>query len=69
MNSHIDKGMRLAIEKAEETMNKDLGGPFGASVISKSGEVISVSSNSVLGDHDPTAHAEINAIRKACQKY
>jgi guanine deaminase len=67
MNSHIDKGMRLAIEKAEETMNKDLGGPFGASVISKSGEVISVSSNSVLGDHDPTAHAEINAIRKACQ--
>jgi len=66
MSSIIDQGMTLAISEARKTMNKDLGGPFGAAVINQKGDVISVSSNSVLGDHDPTAHAEINAIRKAC---
>lgn len=64
---NIKKAMDSAILKAEETMNEDLGGPFGATVMSKEGKIISVSSNSVLGDHDPTAHAEINAIRQACQ--
>ncbi|NLZ77399.1 MAG: nucleoside deaminase [Spirochaetales bacterium] len=58
--------MRLAIERARETMNKGLGGPFGAVVVDRSGQVF-VASNSVLGDHDPTAHAEINAIRMACE--
>jgi tRNA(Arg) A34 adenosine deaminase TadA len=40
------------------------GGPFGA-VIVKDGKIIAGSSNSVTLDNDPTAHAEINAIRKA----
>jgi len=43
------------------------GGPFGA-VIVKDGEIVSEASNSVTLDHDPTAHAEVNAIRKATQK-
>lgn len=60
--------MKLAIEKAYETMSKDIGGPFGAAVIDENGTVISVCSNRVLGDHDPTAHAEIVAIREACEK-
>lgn len=64
MNAH--EYMSLAIERARETMNEGLGGPFGAVVVDKNGQVF-VASNSVLGDCDPTAHAEINAIRLACE--
>lgn len=60
--------MKLAIEKARETMRENIGGPFGAAIIDKEGNVIAVSSNRVLGDKDPTAHAEITAIREACKK-
>lgn len=59
--------MNLGIEKARETMNRNYGGPFGA-VIVKNNEIIAISSNSVLRDNDPTAHAEINAIREAGKK-
>ena len=59
--------MKLGIEQARKTMNEGIGGPFGAVVV-KDGEVIAVASNSVLRDHDPTAHAEVNAIRMAGQK-
>ena len=59
--------IELAIKRAKETMNQNLGGPFGAAVIDKDGTILSVTSNSVLGDHDPTAHAEVNAIREACK--
>ncbi len=58
--------MREAIRLADESV-KHGGGPFGA-VIVKDGEIIAGSSNSVTIDHDPTAHAEVNTIRKACQK-
>lgn len=60
--------MKLALEKARETMNSNIGGPFGAVIIDSDKKIISVSSNSVLQDNDPTAHAEINAIRDACKK-
>src|ERR1700752_922641 len=43
------------------------GGPFGA-VVAMNGEIVSSSGNSVLRDNDPSAHAEINAIRMACKK-
>ncbi len=42
------------------------GGPFGA-VIVRDGMVLGAAGNSVLRDHDPTAHAEVNAIRQACR--
>ena len=58
--------MREAIRLATESVEKG-GGPFGA-VIVKDGEIIEKSSNSVTLDNDPTAHAEVNAIRKACKK-
>lgn len=63
-----NEAMKLAIEKARETMNKNFGGPFGAAIVDENGEIIVVSSNSVLRDNDPTAHAEVNAIREACKK-
>ena len=60
--------MQKALERARQTMNANIGGPFGAAIISAQGEILSVASNSVLRDNDPTAHAEVNAIRAACQK-
>ncbi len=62
---HIDhEAMRLAVSEANKTMQQGIGGPFG-SAITKGGKIIAVASNTVLGDHDATAHAEVNAIRKA----
>lgn len=60
--------MQLAIERARKTMSENIGGPFGATITDKDGNVIAVNSNRVLADHDPTAHAEITAIREACKK-
>lgn len=59
------KIMELGIEEARKTMNKNIGGPFGAVITDKYDNIIAVASNTVLRDHDPSAHAEINAIRKA----
>lgn len=57
--------MNLGIKEARRTMNENIGGPFGAVIVDKNNNVIAVASNTVLGDHDSTAHAEVNAIRKA----
>ncbi len=56
--------MEDAINRARHTVYENAGGPFGA-VIVKNGEIISVASNTVLRDNDPTAHAEMNAIKGA----
>ena len=56
--------MRRAIALSEESV-KNGGGPFGA-VIAHNGIILAEASNSVTIDTDPTAHAEGNAIRKAC---
>lgn len=53
--------------KLAETNSKNGHGPFGALIV-KNGEILSKASNSVTETNDPTAHAEINAIRKACKK-
>lgn len=60
----IERYMREAIKLAAESASSG-GGPFGC-VIVKDGEIVAESSNSVTKDNDPTAHAEVNAIRKAC---
>ena len=65
MKKELEFGIKESIEMARKTMNLGYGGPFGAAII-KDGRCIAVASNSVLRDNDPTAHAEINAIRKAC---
>ena len=58
--------MQMGIDAADKSMLKNAGGPFGAVVV-RDGEIIATSSNSVLADKDPTAHAEVNAIREACR--
>ena len=59
--------MKRAIALAEKGMNSNEGGPFGA-VIVKDNEIIAEGCNSVTSTNDPTAHAEVMAIRKACEK-
>jgi len=59
--------MNEAIKLAIENVESGTGGPFGA-VIVKNGEIIGRGVNNVTTNNDPTAHAEIQAIRDACQK-
>ena len=56
--------MKMACDIASANIDSG-GGPFGT-VIVKDGEVIAAAGNSVTLDNDPTAHAEVNAIRRAC---
>ena len=61
------KFMQRAIELAREGMEAGAGGPFG-SVVVRDGEIIAEGYNGVTSNNDPTAHAEVTAIREACQK-
>ena len=56
--------MQIAIN---ESMNNKEGGPFGAVIVDKGGKVVASGHNRVLASNDPTAHAEVETIRKACQ--
>ena len=58
--------MRRAVQLSEEKMHENSGGPFGA-VIVKNGKIIAEGFNQVTSLKDPTAHAEIVALRRACQ--
>lgn len=58
--------MKIAKELSEDNLKTNVGGPFGACIV-KNGEIIGKGSNHVLSNNDPTAHAEIMAIRDACQ--
>ncbi|MBL7147851.1 MAG: nucleoside deaminase [Nanoarchaeota archaeon] len=60
------KFMRIAIQEAKESSKVGEKTPYGA-VIVKNNKLISSTHNNVKKSHDPTAHAEINAIRKACE--
>jgi guanine deaminase len=59
--------MRMAIELATANVLSGAGGPFGA-VIVKNGAVVATGVNQVTATNDPTAHAEVTAIRNAAQK-
>jgi len=59
--------MKLAIQLSEQNVDQGKGGPFGAVVV-KDGKVIAKSANKVTSSNDPTAHAEVSAIRAACKK-
>lgn len=62
-----EKFMRVAIQLSEQNVKEAAGGPFGA-VIVKDGQIVAQSANKVVPQNDPTAHAEVSAIRLACKK-
>ena len=59
--------IKEAVLSAREGVKKKEGGPFGAVVVDSNGKIIGVGNNKVLKEKDPTAHAEIVAIREACK--
>ena len=58
--------MKAAVNAALKGMDNNEGGPFGCVVV-KDGEIIGRGNNKVTSTNDPTAHAEVNAIRDACK--
>ena len=66
MTEQNDQYMKRAIELARDSVAVNAGGPFGAVVV-KNGRIIGEGSNQVTSSNDPTAHAEIIAIREACK--
>ena len=62
MNKYMEEAKKLA----DDNLITNVGGPFGACVV-KDGKIIGRGSNHVLGNNDPTSHAEIEAIRDACK--
>ena len=61
----MNEFMKIAKELSEDNVRTKVGGPFGACIV-KDGVVIGKGSNHVLANNDPTAHAEVMAIRDAC---
>ncbi len=62
----MNEFMKTAIDLSYENLDKKYGGPFGACVV-KDGKIIGRGMNRVIKNMDPTAHAEIMAIRDACE--
>lgn len=62
----MNKFMQFADELSKQNLITNAGGPFGAVVV-KDDVVVGVGNNHVLENNDPTAHAEVMAIRNACQ--
>jgi tRNA(Arg) A34 adenosine deaminase TadA len=67
MTEREQRFMQMAIDLARQGMNNGVGGPFGC-VIVKDDTVVGKGSNSVSSLNDPTAHAEVVAIRDACRQ-
>ena len=61
----MNEFMKISKELAEDNLKTKVGGPFGACVV-KNGKIIGRGSNHVIKNNDPTAHAEVMAIREAC---
>lgn len=59
--------MQMAIDLSIENIDNG-GGPFGAVIVDPQGEIIATGVNRVTANNDPTAHAEVSAIRAACNK-
>jgi guanine deaminase len=59
--------MRRAIDLSRRNMQSGVGGPFGAVVV-RNGSIVGEGANTVTSSNDPTAHAEVEAIRDACRR-
>lgn len=62
----MNQYMKIAKELANHNLETNEGGPFGACIV-KDGKIVGKGTNQVLLNNDPTAHAEIMAIRNACE--
>lgn len=62
----MNEYMKIAKDLSEDNLKTNVGGPFGACIV-KNGKIIGKGSNHVLSNNDPTAHAEVMAIRDACK--
>ena len=62
----MNEYMKIAKELSDDNLKTNVGGPFGACIV-KDGKIIGRGSNHVLANNDPTAHAEVMAIRDACK--
>ena len=62
----MNQYMKIAKELSDDNLKTNVGGPFGACIV-KDGKIIGKGSNHVLSNNDPTAHAEVMAIRDACK--
>ena len=65
MQTSKEAWIKAAIKLAVENVQSGRGGPFGALIV-KEGNIVATGVNSVTASNDPTAHAEVNAIRTAC---
>ena len=66
----IKEVFKLIVDKTLKNIANNIGGPFGAGIIQKIDDkykIVTVQSNEVLSRNDPTAHAEMQAIRNACK--
>ncbi len=63
----MDGYFNEAVKLARNGINNKEGGPFGAVVVDKLGRIVGLGNNQVLINNDPTAHAEVVAIRDACR--
>ena len=64
----MNKFMKIANDCAINGSRNNEGGPFGAVIVDKDGNIIAKGNNMVIKNNDPTAHAEITVIREACNK-
>ncbi len=70
ISSNLDSAeryMQMAVDNSQHALDSKAGGPFGAIII-KNGKIVGSSGNCVMKNCDPTAHAEVMAIRDACAR-
>ena len=67
MNEKMDNYFKLAAEATIKGIDNNEGGPFGATIV-RDGEVVVAVGNTMMRDTDPSAHAEMVAVREACKK-
>lgn len=65
--SEVEQYLRMAMEEAEAAA-KAGNHPYGAVLVDQEGTIVATGGNRVVEDHDPSSHAEMNAIRQACRE-
>lgn len=64
----MDEFFTMACDATMAGMRAGTGGPFGATLVDRDGNVLAAVGNTVMLEHDPSGHAELVAVREACSK-